>query len=88
MEIDAFVKQKVNIKSVSVHVKVCDSGNYDLKDANGNVLKEIQDYVPSFFPGEHYGDYLILDIDIETGMITNWVKPTADKLLRLFTIEE
>lgn len=28
-----------------------------------------------FFPEQHYGDYLIFDIDIETGLIKNWVKP-------------
>lgn len=29
-------------------------------------------YVPNFFPGEHYGDYIELDIDPATGMILNW----------------
>ena len=38
-------------------------------------------YVPDFMPGNHYGDYVEIDIDIETGQIVNWVKPT-DKQLR------
>lgn len=75
------VEQRVEVKTVSVHVKVCDRGNYEFKTPTGTVLKEIdEDYVPSFFPGEHYGDYLILDIDLETGQITNWKKPTTEQI--------
>jgi len=37
-------------------------------------------YVPSFMPNEHYGDYIELDIDIDTGMIVNWKKPTKKEL--------
>ena len=40
-------------------------------------------YVPSFFPGEHYGDYVELRIDVDTGQILNWNKPTA-KDLKIF----
>lgn len=77
---------EVDIKTVSVHVKVCDSGFYDLKDASGKVIAtRNEDYVPSIFPGDHYGDYLILDIDIETGLITNWKKPSPEKLLQSFS---
>ena len=49
---------------------------------NGTFLEDgVQDgdyegYVPNFFPGNHYGDYVELDIDIDTGMIVNWNKPT------------
>ena len=32
-------------------------------------------YVPEFMPGEHYGDYVILDIELATGKILNWKKP-------------
>ncbi len=78
----------VEIKSVSVHVKVCDAGHYDLKDDRGTVIaSRNEDYVPDFFPGDHYGDYLILDIDIETGQILNWKKPTAEKVLEAFEPE-
>jgi hypothetical protein len=37
-------------------------------------------YVPDFFPGDHYGDYLMFDIDLDTGMILNWKKPTAEQV--------
>ena len=41
-------------------------------------------YVPDFFPGQHYGDYVTLDIDIATGKILNWRKPTAADLKKIF----
>lgn len=31
-------------------------------------------------PGEHYGDYLILEIDLDTGQIKNWKAPTAKQI--------
>ena len=36
--------------------------------------------MPDFMPGEHYGEYVILDIDLDTGMVTNWTKPTAAQI--------
>jgi hypothetical protein len=44
-------------------------------------------YVPDFFPGQHYGDYVKLDIDIDTGKIVNWKTP-ADDELSIFKKEE
>lgn len=37
-------------------------------------------YVPEFFPEKHYGDYIQLDIDIDSGQILNWKKPTQKEL--------
>jgi hypothetical protein len=37
-------------------------------------------YVPDFMPGEHYGDYVELDINIDTGVIMNWKTPTKTQL--------
>ena len=34
--------------------------------------------MPSFMPGPHYGDYIILDIDLDSGLVTNWKKPDAE----------
>jgi hypothetical protein len=31
-------------------------------------------------PGEHYGDYVILNIDLDTGVVTNWMKPEARQI--------
>lgn len=57
-----------------LYMKVCDTGNYRLLDHAGEDVggtdPDDTDYVPGFFPGEHFGDYLILDID--DGKITNW----------------
>lgn len=49
----------------------------------GNRFGDYDGYVPSFFPDKHYGDYLILDIDLETGHILNWNKPTDEEIEEL-----
>lgn len=36
------------------------------------ILKKYDGYVPSFMPGQHYGDYIDLEIDVKTGKILNW----------------
>lgn len=45
-------------------------------------------YVPAFFPGKHFGDYVQLDIDIDTGNIVNWKKPTDEDIDNLFGVED
>lgn len=70
----------VDVRTVSVHVKVRDEGFYTIKDQDGEVLYSEGGYVPGFFPGNHFGDYLILDIDLETGQILNWEAPTPATL--------
>lgn len=46
--------------------------------------KTYRGYVPEWMPGEHYGDYVELDIDVSTGRILNWKRPTARELERTF----
>ncbi|CAM0052449.1 RecE-like recombination exonuclease [Vibrio phage D478] len=79
---NAEVEQAPSVPSVvSVHVKVTDRGCYDFKDANGKSLADLkEEYVPDFFPGEHYGDYLILDIELATGRILNWRAPSTEQV--------
>ena len=85
MKVNVMYPKEVEIKTVSLHVKVCDSGSYDLKDDKGVVVaSRSEDYAPSIFPGEHYGDYIILDIDLKTGKILNWNKPSDKKILESF----
>ena len=72
---------QVEAKTIHVYAKVCDCGCYTVKDQDGKELAYRDGYVPKLFPGDHYGDYLILDIDIETGRIINWVVPTAEQLM-------
>lgn len=78
MEINATKMVKVNAKTLVVTAKVRDSGAYILTDQDGAVISDQDGYVPGFFPGEHYGDYLMLHIDMDTGVITNWKKPSAE----------
>ena len=44
-------------------------------------------YVPNWLPNKntpHGGDYIQLEIDLETGQILNWVKPTITDLKKTF----
>lgn len=80
MEIDAVERIKVNAKYLKVHLKVADHFCAALESATGTQLCDYEDYVPGFMPGEHYGDYVILDIDIDTGHIVNWRPPTKEQI--------
>lgn len=42
----------------------------------GDDFFEYSGYVPDFFPGNHYGDDIQLEIDLESGKILNWKHPT------------
>lgn len=60
-------------KTLDMYMKVVDTGTYILRDGDGNIIAERNDYVPhGIIPGE-WGDYVHLKID-ETGKITNWPK--------------
>ena len=57
-----------------ISAKCSDLFSHTIYDKNGNVYREYDGYVPSYMPGEHYGDYVMLDIDPYTGLILNWKK--------------
>lgn len=77
MEINQIKPIKVNAKTVSIHCKVSDCFTYAILDQQGDQIYDQEDgYVPDFMPGNHYGDYIILDIDIDTGIVKNWKKLT------------
>lgn len=57
-------------------------------EVDGDEKFDYSGYVPNFFPGEHWGDYIILDIDIDTGQILNWKTPTDIELANLDTSED
>lgn len=80
MEIDATKIVKVNAKTLRICTKVRDEFMADLHDQDGQKIKEYEGYVPNFMPGDHGGDYIELDIDIDTGQITNWKVPTKEQL--------
>lgn len=54
---------------------------------DNKLVGEYDGYVPKFFPGQHFGDYVNLEIDIETGKIVNWKKPTQGQLDEVFKKE-
>lgn len=79
-EITATKTVQVQAKTLKIHLKVSDQFTARLVDQDGETIFDQEDgYVPGFMPGEHYGDYVILDIDLDDGRITNWkkVKPEA-----------
>lgn len=80
MQINMTKLVPVEAKTIKVHIKVRDEFAAALCDQDGQEIAEYEGYVPSFFPGQHCGDYLILDIDIDTGQITNWKAPTQEQV--------
>lgn len=49
-------------------------------DRHSGANKEYNGYVPKFFPGDQDGDYVEFDIDMDTGKILNWKKPSKKDL--------
>ena len=50
---------------------------------DGEQIGEYNGYVPAWFPNpsvNHYGDYVELEIDVATGQIINWKKPSSTNL--------
>lgn len=68
------------IKTIFVTAKCSDLCSIRYFDENRNEVGERDGYVPDFFPEEHYGDFIELEIDIATGKILNWKKPTQKEL--------
>ena len=50
--------------TADIHYKVCDDGEYDLLDAEKNVVTSIDGYVPNMLSPEEngYGDYVIMHV--------------------------
>lgn len=81
MELEIKRPQTVNAKTLKIHLKVSDCFSAQLVSDKGELIHEQEDgYVPSFMPGDHYGDYVILDIDIDSGQVTNWKRVTAEAI--------
>lgn len=68
------------IEKIYVTAKCSDACHILYMDKDGNELGANSDYVPNFMPGEHCGDYVELEIDVNTGMILNWKKPTQAEM--------
>jgi len=69
--------------SIKTSLKVRDRFSCVILDNNRDIIGQYEGYVPSFFPGNHYGDYLELKIDLETGQILNW----GEEITKLDLIE-
>ena len=89
MEINITKPVKVNAKTLKIHVKCSDRFGYAIEDQHGEIIFQQDDgYVPDFMPGQHYGDYIMLDIDMDTGMVTNWKTPLASQIEEAIKEEE
>jgi hypothetical protein len=65
---------------ISINAKCSDLCYTVIKDNKDRIIMEHDGYVPDFMPDEHYGDYVILDIDLRTGKILNWDVSKQDVL--------
>ena len=78
-EITATKNVRVHAKTLKIYCKVSDNFTATLVDQDGEPIFDQDDgYVPGFMPGDHYGDYIILDIDLDDGRITNWKKVSPE----------
>lgn len=76
------------MKIISISAKcddLFDAILVDKKDGIETVVGKYGGYVPEFMPGKHYGNYIELEIDIDTGKIVNWKKPTKKQLKEVFS---
>lgn len=65
-----------DIKSMNIQMKVSDNFYATFADGKGNDDFEYSGYVPGFMAGENGDDYIDMDVDLKTGKITNWKKPS------------
>lgn len=63
---------------LSINAKYSDAYSHTIYTKEGKVYREYDGYVPSFMPGQHFGDYIELDINPYAGKILNW-KPASKK---------
>ena len=75
----------MKIKTIHICAKCSDMFSATLQNEDGTQAGDYDGYVPDFMPGQHYGDYVQLDIDVETGHILNWKKPTQAELKALLS---
>jgi hypothetical protein len=72
---------------IILSAKCSDLFSADLISDDGKVCGEgYSGYVPDWMPGEHWGDYVQLEIDVKTGRILNWKVPTQKQLKDTFPV--
>lgn len=57
---------------IFIDAKCSDLCTTTVVDNKGTEVFSHDGYVPYFMPGEHYGDYIRLEIDLKSGKILNW----------------
>lgn len=89
MKINQHKSVQVDVTTLSIYCKVSDRFCYQLKDAEGReVFSQDDGYVPGIMPGKHYGDYIILDIDLVSGRVLNWKCPSPEQIEEAIGSEE
>ena len=66
----------MDVNRIFINAKCSDLCFAQLQNSTGRVVAEHNGYVPALMPGEHYGDYICLEIDLKTGTILNWKRPS------------
>ena len=83
------IKPAIKPKSVSINAKCSDLCFAQLIGTDGKIMGQEHDgYVPEWMPGEHFGDYVEIEIDLETGKILNWKVPTEKQLNETFKFKK
>jgi hypothetical protein len=80
-----FAPRNAMPRTLKISAKCSDLCSIQLIE-DGKHVGEYDGYVPSWLPNpnvQHYGDYVELEIDVDTGKILNWKKPTKADLTQL-----
>jgi hypothetical protein len=68
-------------KTITISGKCSDMFGATLYDENDDCIGQYDGYVPDIFGG---GDYIELEIDIETGKIVGWENIDKNKIDKIF----
>jgi hypothetical protein len=75
-------KPKLASGTIEISAKCSDMFAMGIVNKAGGTNWQYDGYVPGFFPDEHFGDYVMLRINVATGKIVNWKRPTQAELTR------
>lgn len=71
MEISDANGNKLILKTIKIDVKCSDNFGSEIFNDKNILINKYNGYVPKIIPGR-YGDFVELEIDIDTGKILNW----------------
>jgi hypothetical protein len=72
--------------TITISAKCSDAFWAALQSPRGVRVAEYDGYVPRWFGRSDDGDYVALDIDLETGKILNWKTPTKANIKETFKV--